>query len=421
MNTKLKVGTDGKLKIGLFGFGCVGQGFYEILTKHALDNIQLAAICVKERGKNRPLPESRFVFDKDAILENPEIGVVVELISDADEAFEIVSVALKRGLIVISANKKMLAEHLYELIELQQLYNGKLLYEASCCGSIPIIRTLEDFFAYEEVSKIKGIFNGSSNYILTKISQDGLSYDTALGQAQDLGFAEADPTLDVGGFDALNKLCVITMHAFGIAIHPHNVFNYGIQSLEAVDNNFAAAKQWKLKQVAYASVLGNGQLLAYVMPQFVEEDEELYGVDEEFNAVLLEAAFSGRQFLKGKGAGSHPTGAAVFSDFRAVLDGYTYRYAKSSTAYAGLDNQVTIKVYARAKDAKSLDALSFKGNLEKGKIEGYAYVIGETTLDALIDEKLALEKENIFIAALPDRHQKFVKEADLEAVEVAKQ
>lgn len=421
MNNKLKVGADGKLKIGLFGFGCVGQGFYEIFTKHALDNVEIAAICVKESGKNRPLPESSFVFDKATILENPEIGMIVELISDADEAFEIVSSALKRGLTVISANKKMLAEHLYELIELQQLYNGTLLYEASSCGSIPVIRTLEDFFAYEEVSKIKGIFNGSSNFILTKISQDGLSYETALRQAQDLGFAEADPTLDVGGFDALNKLCVITMHAFGVAIHPQNVFNYGIQCLAASDNHFAASRQWKLKQVAYASVQSNGQLLAYVMPQFVEGQEELYGVDEEFNAVLLEAAFSGRQFLKGKGAGAHPTGAAVFSDFRSVLEGYSYRYPKSNAAYAALDNQAVIKAYARAKEANVLETLGFKTILEKGKVEDYAYVIGEIALSTLISEKPVLEEQHIFIAALPDQHQDFVKGAALEAVEVVKQ
>lgn len=421
MNSKLKVGADGKLKVGLFGFGCVGQGFYEIFTQHALDNVEIAAICVKESGKNRPLPESSFVFDKDIILKDPEIGLIVELISDADEAFEIVSLALKRGLTVISANKKMLAEHLYELIELQQLYNGTLLYEASSCGSIPIIRTLDDFFAYEEVSKIKGIFNGSSNFILTKISQDGLSYETALRQAQDLGFAEADPTLDVGGFDALNKLCVITMHAFGVAIHPQNVFNFGIQNLAASDNHFAASRQWKLKQVAYASVLNNGQLLAYVMPQFVESNEELFGVDEEFNAVSLEAAFSGRQFLKGKGAGAHPTGAAVFSDFRAVLDGYAYRYAKSNAAYAALDNQATVKIYARSKDAETLGTLGFNAILNKGNVGDYAYVIGEIALEVLIREKSGLEKQNIFIAALPDQQQDFAKQAPVEAVAVAKQ
>lgn len=420
MNSKLKIGADGKLKIGLFGFGCVGQGFYEIFSKHAFDNVEIAAICVKQSGKKRPLPESSFVFDKDVILKNPEIGLIVELISDADEAFEIVSLALKRGLTVISANKKMLAEHLYELIELQQLYNGTLLYEASCCGSIPVIRTLEDFFAYEQVSKAKGIFNGSSNFILTKISQDGLSYETALRQAQDLGFAEADPTLDVGGFDALNKLCVIAMHAFGVAIHPQNVFNFGIQNLAPSDNLFGASKQWKLKQVAYASVLNNGQLLAYVMPQFVAGEEELHGVDEEFNAVLLEAAFSGRQFFKGKGAGAHPTGAAVFSDFKAVLDGYAYRYVKSNAAYAGLDNQASIKVYARAKDVETLGILSFKTILEVGNIEDFSYFIGEISFESLIKEKSLLEKQNIFIAALPDRLQDFAKKVTSEAVEVAK-
>lgn len=411
---------SGKLKIGLFGFGCVGQGFYEIFTQHNIENVEIAAIGVKQGGKPRALPDNRFVYDKNIILDNPEIGLIVELISDADEAFEIVSRALKKGLKVISANKKMLAEHLYELIELQQLYNGTLLYEASSCGSIPIIRTLEDFFAFEELNKIKGIFNGSSNYILSKINKEGMSYEKALEQAQTLGFAEADPTLDVGGFDALNKLCVLTLHAFGVAIHPKEVFNFGIQNLNAVDNLFAAKKQYKLKQVAFSKKTGADKLLAWVMPQFVKEDEALYTVEEEFNAVMLDAVYSGEQLLKGKGAGAHPTGAAVFSDFKAIVNGYSYGYPKTKTIYAALDNSSLIKVYVRAANIADLMGLNFKTIHEKGKIEEFDYLIGDISVQALQKAKAVLEAANVFIAALPEEEQDFERKDFLKAVAEAK-
>lgn len=405
----------GKLKVGLFGFGCVGQGFYEIMTQHNMDNVEIAAICVKQGGKRRSLPDDRFVYDKHIILDNPEIGLIVELISDADEAFEIVSGALKKGLKVISANKKMLAEHLYELIELQQLYNGTLLYEASSCGSIPIIRTLEDFFAFEDIKKIRGIFNGSSNYILSKIDKEGSSYEKALEQAQALGFAEADPTLDVGGFDALNKLCVVTLHAFGVAIHPKEVLNFGIQNLRSADNQFAADKQHKIKQVAFSKRINANKLLAWVMPQFIKEDEELYTVENEFNAVLLEAAYAGSQLLKGKGAGAHPTGTAVFSDFKAIVNGYAYGYPKTKTVYAALDNGSCIKVYIRTDRAEIFEELKFKTIIEKGKVEQYDYLIGNIHIQELQKTKAVLEAANAFVAALPEEEQDFEKETSIEA------
>ena len=190
-----------KLKIGLFGFGCVGQGLYYVLNNSTGFKADIVKIGVKNRNKERSVSDDLITYDKWEILNNPEIDVVVELIDDVAEAFLIVSEALKKGKHVVTANKKLLALHLEELYALQQKYNVSLLYEASAGGSIPIIRTLEEYFDNEELEKVTGILNGTSNYILSKTLHENKSYETALLEAQEKGFAETDPSSDVEGFD----------------------------------------------------------------------------------------------------------------------------------------------------------------------------------------------------------------------------
>ena len=174
------------LKIGLFGFGCVGQGLYHVLNNSTGFKADIVKIGLKDKTKKRTVATELITFDKWEILNNPEIDVIVELIDDADEAFLIVSEALKKGKHVVTANKKLLAVHLDELYRLQKENNVSLLYEASACGSIPIIRSLEEYFDNEELEKVSGIFNGTTNYILTKTISEKLSYADALKQAQDL-------------------------------------------------------------------------------------------------------------------------------------------------------------------------------------------------------------------------------------------
>ena len=187
------------LNIGLFGFGCVGYGLYEVLEKTPTLQTSIKRICVKNPDKKREISESHFTFDKNDLLNDDEINVIVELIDDADAAFEIVSTALKKGKAVVTANKKMIAEHLEELLELQAKYNVPLLYEAACCASIPIIRNLEEYYDNDLLESIEGIINGSTNYILTKTFDEGIGYSEALTRAQELGYAESNPILDTGG------------------------------------------------------------------------------------------------------------------------------------------------------------------------------------------------------------------------------
>src|SRR5690242_9394031 len=179
------------LKLGLFGFGCVGQGLYHVLEETPGIKAEIKRICVKHRGKARPLAEDLFTFEANDILLDPDIDVVVELIDDADAAFHIVKTALENGKAVVTANKKMLAEHLEEIYDLQKKHNQPVLYEGAVCGSIPIIRNLEEYYDNDLIKSIEGIFNGSTNFILTKVFEEKKSYIDALKTAQELGFAES--------------------------------------------------------------------------------------------------------------------------------------------------------------------------------------------------------------------------------------
>jgi homoserine dehydrogenase len=209
-----------KLTLGLFGFGCVGQGLYHVLEEtHGL-KAGIKKICVKDRNKQRILSRDVFTFEPDEILTDPEIDVVVELIDDAEAAFKILKHALQNGKHVVTANKKMLAENLEEIFHLQQQYDRSVLYEGAVCGAIPILRNLEEYYDNDLLTGIEGIFNGSTNYILTKVFEEKKSYLEGLKQAQDLGFAESNPALDVQGFDPKFKLTIAIAHAFGVFVKP---------------------------------------------------------------------------------------------------------------------------------------------------------------------------------------------------------
>lgn len=389
------------LKIGLFGFGCVGQGLYHVLSNSKGFKADIVKIAVKQKTKERPLDRSLFTFDKYEILDNPEINVIVELIDDAEEAFNIVSYALSKGKHVVTANKKMVAAHLKELYDLQHKYNVSLLYEASSCGSIPIIRTLEEYFDNEQVTKLTGIFNGTTNYILTKTISEKLSYEAALKQAQEKGFAESDPTNDVEGFDPKFKAIIIALHSFGVFSKPEDVLNIGITTLSPHDINYASEKSYKIKLVPTIKRLAGNQISIFVLPRFVDTGNHLYSVDNEFNGVIVDGEFSGEQFLKGKGAGGHPTGAAVLSDISALSYGYKYEYKKHEQHnYLELTNNVLVKAYFRYNSEIDLQTLSFEEITERYSGGEYNYVVGYVSLQNLLDTKDHILKNKLFLATV---------------------
>lgn len=383
-----------KLKIGLYGFGCVGQGLYHIINSNQDSHFEIVKIAVKDQSKVRSAPVSLFVYNNHEILQDPEIDIVVELIDDDLAAFKIVSTALRSGIPVVSANKKMLAERLPELLDLQTKHKTPLLYEGAVCGSIPILQIIKNYHAYDRIKGIEGIFNGSSNYILSKITNEDRSYDAALAEAQELGFAESDPTMDVEGFDAKYKLCLLAYNAFGVILNPQDVLNIGISKLTEANFSFAKKHALKIKLVAKLNRTSAG-LKFIVAPTFIHQSERLYDIENEENAVMIDSKFAGKQLLTGKGAGSHPTGLAVFSDLQAIVNkNYTTEinelidYSISNDEYLGYqefdENEFRRELFLHIKEEQIGD--------------GHNYIAGKISYESLRFAKEELKKSTILFS-----------------------
>jgi homoserine dehydrogenase len=390
--------TREKLRIGLFGYGCVGQGLHDVLNSSSGLKADIVRICVKDRDKKRRIPMSNFTFDKNDILNDPSINLVVELIDDAEEAFNIVTTAMKNGKNVVSANKVMVARHFRELVNLQEKYKVSLLYEASAGASIPIIRNLEEYYDNELLHSLRGILNGTTNYVLTKMHNQGLDYDLALKEAQTLGFAESDPTLDVDGWDAKYKLCIITGHAYGLFLDPEEVFHYGISRISTFDIRYAKEKGYKIKLVPYVGKTNDNTITSFVLPRFISCDKYLYNVDNEYNGVITEAAFADKQFFSGKGAGGHATGSAVLSDISANSYGYRYEYKKyQQGTVSNYTRNFKLEVYLRYKNEKDRKLFGFEEVSEYFSSKSYKYVIGVVNLETLYALKDQLRVMDVFI------------------------
>ena len=367
-----------KLTIGLFGYGVVGTGLYDVLSKSKTVDATIKKIVVKHKDKPRNILPEHFHFDKNEILNDDDINVVVELIDDAEAAYEIVTTALKKGKAVVSANKKLIAEHFEELYELQQKYNVPFLYEAAVGGSIPIIRNLEEYYNNDFLQSIQGIVNGSTNYILTKTFQDNLSFDEALKEAQEKGYAESNPILDTGGFDARSKLQILLAHSFGIKTVPDEVFNVGIQNLGDLEIKYAKEKNLQIKLLAYAQKRNDNEVAALVIPKFVNSTDTFSTVSDVFNGVKVQTAFADKQFFYGRGAGSLPTASAVLSDISALAYDYRYEYKKiSNSENLKLTEDFVLKVLFRhrSKDADKFQSYfinieEYYGNKEQGYFVG---------------------------------------------------
>ena len=390
--------TQEKLRIGLFGYGCVGQGLHDVLNSSKGFKADIVKICVKDRSKKRRIDMSNFTYDKDEILNDTSINLVVELIDDADEAFNIVTTAMKSGKNVVTANKMMVAKHFRELVEMQRKYKVSLLYEASAGASIPIIRNLEEYYDNELLHSLRGILNGTTNYILTKMHNEGIPYDEALREAQEKGFAESDPTLDVDGWDAKYKLCIITGHAYGLFLDPGEVFHYGIRAISRFDIRYAKEKGFKIKLVPYVGKTNESTITSFVLPRFISADKYLYNVDNEYNGVITEAAFADKQFFSGKGAGGHATGSAVLSDISANSYGYRYEYKKyQQGTVSNYTRNHKLEVYLRYKDEKIRELFGFEEVSEYFSSKFFKYVIGVVNLERLYALREQLGDMDVFI------------------------
>ena len=353
--------TSRQLNIGLFGFGVVGKGLYDVLHTTPTIQASIKKIVIKNADKQRSIAAENFSTKASDILNDENINVVVELIDDADAAFEIVKTALQNGKSVVSANKKMIAEHFEELLQLQQENKTALLYEAACCASMPIVRNLEEYYDNDLLKSIRGIINGSTNFILTKMQEDQMEFKEALSQAQQLGFAESNPKLDIGGFDAANKLSILLAHSFGVIAKPTAFIFNGIENISLPDVKFAKEKKFSIKLVANAKKIESGKLAAFVLPQFVTYKEDLYHVQNEFNALITESTFADTHFFKGKGAGAFPTASAVLSDISALGYHYKYEYKKIyHQTDTELSNDFYVKVFISTDELSKINKDDFE-------------------------------------------------------------
>ena len=390
------------LTIGLFGFGVVGKGLYDVLHHTPALQSSIKKICIKNIDKPRSIAAENFTADAKLLLEDETINVIVELIDDAEAAFEIVKTALQKGKAVVSANKKMIAEHFEELFALQQKHQVPFLYEASCCASMPIIRNLEEYYDNDLLQSFRGIINGSTNFILTKIFNEQLDFDKALLLAQQSGFAESNPRLDIGGFDAANKLSILLAHSFGVVAKKEQFIFTGIENISLSDAIVAKGRSWQIKLVANAQKLKNGKLAAFVLPQFVTESDDLFHVQNEFNGVITENSFADKHFFKGKGAGAFPTASAVLSDISALRYNYKYEYKKifhqTDTA---LVNNFYLKVFVSVDDISKIKRDDFEWIDEWHNEFKHSWLIG--TIHA---EKLTVndwwKQAGVSLIACPD-------------------
>lgn len=390
------------MKIGIFGFGCVGQGLYETLKRSGTVAATVQRICIRDPHKPRSLSPEWFTTRAEDLLEDPEIDVVVELIDDAEAAYRIVKSALSAGKSVVSANKKLVATHLDELKEIAQAQGVSFLYEGACCASIPIVRNLEEYYDNDLLEGISGIFNGSTNFILSRLAEGGGTYADALALAQELGFAESDPSLDVEGWDAAYKLAILVRHAFGVRVAAEQVLRQGISRLAETDLRYAREKGWKIRLLARAERRGNGLRLS-VLPEFVQPDHVLFGVENEYNGVCLRGAFSEEQFFKGKGAGSLPTGSAVLSDLSALRYGYRYEYRKEQPGPFSLGHE-SLKVYFRFQQPETVAALEWEEIEESYRGREGHHVVG-TLSTRTLQHFLENGGEDGFFVVLPEEFQ----------------
>ncbi len=308
-----------KTKIGIIGLGTVGAGVYK--TLQSFKNVEIVKIAVRDLNKNRGIENfdnSLLTDNPFDIVNNPEIQVVVELAGGINPARELVETAIKNGKHIVTANKELLAKFGQELFDLAEANNCVILYEAAIAGGIPIIMPIKTILAGNKIDKIEAIVNGTTNYILTKMDMQGASYEEVLCEAQALGYAEADPTGDVEGFDAAYKLTTLATLIFKKRIKIENVYREGITKIRAQDINAANDLGYKIKLIATAQVDGNDRADVRVHPMLVSKKSTLAHIDYVMNAVCLTGHPVGCITLSGPGAGEFPTASSVVGDILAI-------------------------------------------------------------------------------------------------------
>ncbi len=316
------------ISVGLLGAGSVGScvaaqlvAGHDDLAARAGANLQLIAVAINDAKKARPELERagvKITSDAHAVVNDPSIDVIIEVIGGIEPARTLILDALNSGKSVVTANKALLAQHGGELFEAAAKNNVDLYFEAAVAGAIPIIRPLRDSLAGDHVLRVMGIVNGTTNFILSKMSDDGITFEAALKEAQSLGYAEADPTADIEGFDAAAKASILASLAFHSRVSGNDVYREGISGITADVVKIASDMEHVVKLLAIAELTPDGRIAVRVHPALIPNTHPLAAVRNSFNAVFVEAEAAGELMFYGRGAGGAPTASAVLGDLVAV-------------------------------------------------------------------------------------------------------
>ena len=354
------------VNVAILGFGVVGSGVAEVLATNGphIDKKVDDLIRLKYILDVRDFPDSPFadkVIHDFSIIENdPEVNIVVETIGGAKVALDFTRRALAAGKSVVTSNKELVAEHGCELLKLAQEKGVSYLFEASVGGGIPIIRPLNQCLAANEIEEIAGILNGTTNYILTRMIRAGLSFDAALKEAQQNGYAEQDPTADIEGHDACRKICILSSLSFGRHVYPSQVPTEGITGVTLADVAYADACGKKIKLLGRAIRRPDGKVCAFVAPHLVDVENPLAGVEDVFNAIAVKGNAIGDVMFYGRGAGKLPTASAVVAD---VIDAARHKDAKKRMVWAEGGDDVAVP----PTDLESVWYVRVEGTLEAVK------------------------------------------------------
>lgn len=308
------------INIAVLGYGTIGSGVVEVLgtngesiKKRAGDQINIKYVLDLREFPGDPIME-KLVHDVNIILEDPEVCIIVEVMGGVEPAYTFVKQALLKGKSVVTSNKELVAKHGAELLDLAKERSLNFLFEASVGGGIPIIRPLNQSLTADEIVEITGILNGTTNYILSKMSEDSLDFETALSNAQKMGYAERNPSADVEGHDACRKIAILSSLAFGMQVDFEDIYTEGITKITDTDIKYAKAMGARIKLFA-SSIRGNdSHVFAMVAPVLIKANHPLYSVNDVFNGIFVRGNVIGDVMFYGSGAGKLPTASAVVAD-----------------------------------------------------------------------------------------------------------
>jgi homoserine dehydrogenase len=371
------------INVGVIGFGTVGIGTVKILMENAgvLSRrlgfpVTLKRVADKDLKTNRgvKLPKGMLTSKVDAVLEDPEIDIVVELIGGIRPAKDFILRAIKNGKHVVTANKALLAEKGNEIFAAAQRQGVRLGLEASVAGGIPIIKVIKEGLVANLILSVYGIINGTANYILTKMTDEGAEFSNVLKEAQRLGYAEADPTFDVGGVDSAHKLAILASLAFGIPLSYKKVYCEGITKITPMDIEFAGELGYKIKLLAIAKAAGGGVELR-VHPTMLPVDRLISKVDGVFNAVYVEGDAVGETLYYGRGAGDMPTGSAIVADIADIARGIVAGAERPAPAFG----ESSLKI-RKIEDISSMYYFRFSALDRPGVLSKISGILGKNNI-----------------------------------------